>query len=53
MLILREQLEELFQKNDELVCHLIKFMGITVCVDIAETNADWVVDEKEIRELVP
>jgi len=53
MLIFGKQLEPLFQENDELVGHLVEFVGEAVSVDIAKAGADGIVDEHDVGELGP
>lgn len=53
MLILREETEPLLEENGELVRHFIKLRYVAIGVDVAETGSDGVVDEQQVRKLMP
>lgn len=53
MSIFGKDLEELLQKTEHLRRHGVKLMDVGVGVDVAETRADWIVDEQHVGELVP
>lgn len=45
LVILGEDLKELAQKRDELVCHFAQFMNVAIRIDIAESSTNRVVYE--------
>jgi hypothetical protein len=53
MHVFREQLEPLGQEGHELVCHLLQLGDVGVGRDVAEAGPHGVVDEQEVRKLVP
>lgn len=53
LFVLGEDGEPFLEERDKLVSHLIEFGDVRVGVDIAEPGADRIVDEKQIRKLMP
>ena len=53
MLVLREEAKPLFQEDKEMIRHLVEFADVAVCVDVAETSSDRVINEKQVGEFVP
>lgn len=53
LVIVRKQVEELLEEEDELLGHRLELMDEVVGVDIAEASAHGIVDEQEVCELVP
>lgn len=53
MFVFWENLVELFEKDKELIGHLVQLVDIRVCVDIAKSSANRVVDKEQIRKFVP
>jgi hypothetical protein len=48
-----EQSKPLFEESDKLIGHIVELMEIAIGIDVAETGANRVVHEQQIRELVP
>ena len=51
--VFREEIEELFKEDEELVGHGVKFVDVGVGVRVAVAGADRIVDKEEVCELVP
>jgi hypothetical protein len=48
-----KQSKPFLQENNELVCHLLELVNVTVTVDITETCPDRVIDEQDIGKFIP
>lgn len=53
MLVLGEHGEPLPEELDKLLGHLVELVQVCIGVDITETGSNGVVDEEQVRELVP
>lgn len=51
--IFGEQLKELLHEDDELSSHLIQLMEIAIGIHVTKASTDGIIDEQEIRELIP
>jgi hypothetical protein len=51
--VLREDFKELLQKHHEGIRHLIELVEIAIRVGVAESCADRLVHEEQVRKLVP
>ena len=53
MFVFWEQREPLLQEDNKLLGHLVELADVAVCVDVAETGADGVVNKHDVGKLVP
>lgn len=53
VLILREERKPFLEENQKLLSHLVELTQVAVCVHVAESRADGLVNKKQVCEFVP